>query len=589
MVVKKEKPKDLVHHTLKLLFNPEMDLHDKKMLLGQLASDDSSESTKIINDLLVRASEELAKDSYIKKQQQLEELMQMIKDGPLRLGTYLGPAPAADGPHANRAHVLLENGDTTFPVITDPKMLGTLTVGDTVLLDAQARAVIVVSPSTTFTGEVGELKQRIGDDRVRVSLNDLNSEAFRLSGELKRQLDTSEVHMGDEILVCSRRRMAFEALPRAEGLSHYKFLEQGPLPEIDAVRDIGNPHPYIQELIDHVRHEMTNPDLARKYKVRPMQTRLLKGPTGTGKTLSILAVIRGIYDVMSEITGAPIEALPQRVMRMRMSQMLDKYLGESDKRQDRFYDEVIQLANEPFVWNGREWKLPVIARCEEIDSLARARNGSEDVMGRIQTTALERLDHQSGELGNSLCIFLFTTNVPELCDQAFIRRAGGQIIDLGRIGRGQFQAILAKKIRGLPMHSRLGPDQENAERRVARDVTNWVFSPNGHDPGQVEITFAGSASTTVKYRRDLLTGSVVDLSVQQASADAKRIDVQGIESPGLTPEMVMSSLDRQIRGACEQITEFNIHNYVSLPEGARVASVRRIEQPVVQPFELERI
>ena len=225
-----------------------------------------------------------------------------------------------------------------------------------------------------------------------------------------------------------------------------------------------------------------------------------------------------LYQVMSEVTGAPIEALPNRVLRMRMAQVLNKYLGESDKRQDRFYDEVIQLANEPFVWEGREWKLPVIARCEEIDSLARARHGSEDVMGRIQTTALERLDHLSGELGNTLCIFLFTTNVPELCDQAFIRRAGGQIIDFGRIGRGQFQAILSKKIRRRPMHPDLGKDQQQAERRLVREVTNWMFSPNGHDPGQVEVTFAGSARTDTKYRRDLLTGAVVDLSVQQACA-----------------------------------------------------------------------
>ena len=268
-----------------------------------------------------------------------------------------------------------------------------------------------------------------------------------------------------------------------------------------------------------------------------MQTRLLKGLTGTGKTLSILAVIHGIYRVMSEVTGAPIEALPNRVLRMRMSQMLNKYLGESDKRQDRFYDEVIQLANEPFIWEGREWKLPVIARCEEIDSLARARNGSEDVMGRIQTTALERLDHLSGELGNSPCIFLFTTNVPELCDQAFIRRAGGQIIDFGRIGRANSSPSCPRKFADCPCIRELGGDQQQAEHRLARDVTNWMFSPNGHDPGQVEVTFAGSAATTIMYRRDLLTGSVVDLSVQQAGAEAKQIEKQGSQTPGLTTEI----------------------------------------------------
>ena len=209
-------------------------------------------------------------------------------------------------------------------------------------------------------------------------------------------------------------------------------------------------------------------------------------------------------------------------------------------------------------------------------------------MGRIQTSALERLDHLAGELGDSLCIFLFTTNVPELCDQAFIRRAGGQIIDFGRIGRVQFQAILAKKIRGLPMHPQLGSDQQQAERRLVRDVTNWMFSPNGHDPGQVEVTFAGSAATQIKHRRDLLTGSVVDLSVQQACGEAKQIEKQGLHASGLTTELVLAAFDRQIRGMCGQITEFNAHNYLPLPEGARVASIRRIEPPALQSFDLQR-
>ena len=70
-------------------------------------------------------------------------MMQMLKDGPLRLGTYLGPSPASNGQLVNRAHVLMENGDTAFPVILDSQMAESLACGDSILLDAQARAVIV--------------------------------------------------------------------------------------------------------------------------------------------------------------------------------------------------------------------------------------------------------------------------------------------------------------------------------------------------------------------------------------------------------------------------------------------------------------
>jgi hypothetical protein len=115
-----------------------------------------------------------------------------------------------------------------------------------------------------------------------------------------------------------------------------------------------------------------------------------------------------------------------------------------------------------------------------------------------------------------------------------------------------------------------------------------MFSPNGHDPGQVEVTFAGSAATSIKYRRDMLTGSVVDLSVQQACAAAKQVEKEGLHKPGLTADMLFAAFHRQIRGMCEQINEFNAQKHLPLPDGARVASVRRIEQPAVQPFELQR-
>ena len=594
MVTKQDQKTNSLSATLQMLLDPTMNLDDRRMLLAQLARDDSSESSQVLQELFSLANENVAKQEYFKKRKQLDELMQMIKDGPLRLGTYLGPAPGPNGQATKRVHVLLENGDTAFPAIGDPKLIvdpktaEPPACGDPILLDAQARAVIARGPASCCTGEVAELKQRIGDHRVRVSLNDLSSEVFRISEALKIELDSGTVQLGAGLLVCSRRRMAFEALPQQKGVSHYKFLDQGPLQDVDIQRDIGHPHPFIEELLEHVRIEMTQPELNRKYGVRPMQTRLLKGLTGTGKTLSILGLINSIYRVMSEVTGAPVEALPQRVMRMRTSRMLNKYLGESDKAQDRFYDEVIQLGRELFVWEGREWMLPVIARCEEIDALARARHGAEDVMGRIQTTALERLDHLAGDLGDTLCIMLFTTNVPEICDQAFIRRAGGQIVGFGRIGRRQFQAILSKKIGGRPMHPDLSQNRQQAERRLAHEVTDWMFSPNGHDPGQVEVTFAGSAKKDVKYRRDLLTGSVVDLSVQQACAEARQVERQGMQTPGLTTEMVLAAFDRQIRGMCEQITEFNAHDYLPLPEGARVASVRRIEQPAVPTFHLDR-
>ena len=133
---------------------------------------------------------------------------------------------------------------------------------------------------------------------------------------------------------------------------------------------------------------------------------------------------------MSEVTGAPIDALPPRVLRLRPAQVLSKWLGESDRNLDRFFDEAEGLAAEPFVRDGRSFRLPVLAILEEIDGLARSR-GEDAVYDRILTTALQRLDPTRPELRDKLILFLATTNVPHQVDAAFLRRIGGQVERFG--------------------------------------------------------------------------------------------------------------------------------------------------------------
>jgi SpoVK/Ycf46/Vps4 family AAA+-type ATPase len=361
------------------------------------------------------------------------------------------------------------------------------------------------------------------------------------------------------------------------------------VPDVVVERDIGSPPPYIDDLMEHVRGELTSPDLHRRYRLRPAQTRLLTGVSGSGKSLSILGVWRRLYELMSEVTGTPIDRLPPRVLRLRMAQVLDKWLGESDKRLDRFFQEVEQLADEPFVApDGTEWHLPVLAVGEEIEALARARGDGDPIYDRIQTTGLERLDSTCQKFKNRLVIFLFTTNVPHLVDPAFLRRAGGTIERFGRLDRRSFQAVLSKHIRGLPFRADYGePDQ--AERRAVRTTTDWLFSPNGHDAGQVALTYVGSSTPVLKYRRDFLTGALVDSAVQQATSQACRATRSGCDAPGLTTEQLIASIDAQVRGIVEQLSAANLHNYLTLPDGVRVGDVRRFRTPSLAPYELEHV
>jgi SpoVK/Ycf46/Vps4 family AAA+-type ATPase len=390
--------------------------------------------------------------------------------------------------------------------------------------------------------------------------------------------------------VNARQSMAFHALPPQDGLSHYRFLQKNtPVPNVDAEKDIGCPPKCIRELTDLIRLEMTKPDLRRRYRLPRCVMKLLAGVSGSGKTLAINAIWRKMYEVMSQVTGVPMEQLPPRVFKLRMNEVLSKWLGDSDKNLALFFKEVEQLASEPWISpDGKSWILPVLSIIEELDGLSRARNQEEPVYGRILTTALQALDSTREDLRGRFIIYVGTTNEPQLVDSAFLRRIGGTAEQFGRLDRKGFVSVLQKHLRALPFVSDNGCTQEQLERKVAHELTTWLFSPNGADRGVLEITYAGSATPIVKYRRDFFTGALIDRAVRQAAEDAAQAEDRGIAQPGLSLQPLMRSFNDQIASVVAQIDEHNTGRYVDLPDGVRVATVRRIPQPSHLPIELQR-
>jgi len=125
-------------------------------------------------------------------------------------------------------------------------------------------------------------------------------------------------------------------------------------------------------------------------------------------------------------------------------------------------------------------------------------------------------------------------------------------------------------------------------RRFVQDLTAWLFSPNGADPGLVELTFAGSTTPVVKRRADFLTGALVDRAVQQAAAEACHAEYHGLGGPGVSLDQLMRAFHEQIHGIVSQLREHNVSSYTDLPDGVRVASLRRLQQPSHLPVEFHR-
>jgi SpoVK/Ycf46/Vps4 family AAA+-type ATPase len=232
-------------------------------------------------------------------------------------------------------------------------------------------------------------------------------------------------------------------------------------------------------------------------------------------------------------------------------------------------------------------ELPVLVLCEEIDALARQR-GSDAIHDRIQTTLLTSLDPARSLFRDRLVLVLCTTNAPGLVDSAFRRRVGGTVTSFGRMDRFAFQAVLRKHLRDRPFRRANGTSDEEEQRRAEADLTAWLFAPNGSDPGQVELTFIGQPNPVIKYRRDFLTGGLIDRAIDQASQLACDQEWRGAETPGLSTERLMFTLDAQVHHIVDQLTPGNCEHYLTLPDATRVGTVRRIAQAPVLPIELER-
>lgn len=555
-------------------------------MLKDLVNSQSPEAQAIVLSILDGVAAAGSESLYAEKSKRLAELLRQMNEGPLRSATFI-QMMTIKGSNVPQALVVFDDGTQACTPVPDEELPRTLRRGDRVMIEGKGHALLSRVPNGIKVGEEARLERCIDDWHVEVTVRGEERAVFLASEELINDFKAGKIEPGVVVVTNPRQAFAYYALPPQDGLAHYQFLARVPVPNVIVERDIGAPPQCIGELSHLIRMEMTNPDLRRRYKLRRCVMKLLAGVSGSGKTLAVLAIHRRMYEIMSELTGVPIEKLPPRVFKLRSSQVLSKWFGESDQRIDRFFDEIEQMANEPFVVDGKELHLPVLAILEEVDGLAKAR-GSEPIYDRILTTALQRLDPTREELKDKLIIFIATTNEAHQVDRAFLRRAGGTTEQFGRLNRKAFRAVLQKHVQGLPVASNNGCTQEELWRKLINDVTAWLFSPNGSDQGVVELTYAGSTTPAVKHRRDFLTGALVDRAVQQAADEAVKAEDSGTDHPGVTHELLVRAFDEQIRSTVDLLREHNAGSYLDLPDGVRVATVRRIPQPAHLQVEFQR-
>jgi hypothetical protein len=560
--------------------------HRQRLLMSMVSNEEYAEAVQgILEAAATSKVDELAEQ----RMQTANELIAALEDGPIRPATFVSFMPQRNG--VRRAEVKFADGASAFLVVPDDELAAKLRRGEAVLVDGRMRAILAGDAGEFPTGEIARLVRRVEGAVIEISFpRDDETQLFVASELLVEKLDREEVIAGAMLRVCRRRTMAFDAIPQADGLSFYKFLCRDAVPDVVVERDMASPPKLIGQTLDHVRRCMTDPQLLERYRLRPFMSWMLVGPSGTGKTFCIQALWNAIYRQLSELTGAGMDELPPRVLRLRLSDVLSKFLGESDQRLARFWDEVEQLAEEKFTTpDGHEVELPVLVLCEEAEGFARQRGADQDaIYDRIQTTLLSRMDTTSQKLRNKLVICLFTTNVPQLLDSAVARRFGGNVEHFGRLDRRAFNQVLRKHIAGLPMQSHNGTSQDGLEKALAERITSWLYAPNSDGQTIVELTYIGEAHPTPRRMGEFLTPAIVDRAVQQAASQACSLQAAQQGPPGLSAVLVAQCIEQQVRSIVERLRRENVSEYLDLPEGSRVASIKKISRSPSLPLQLFR-
>src|SRR6185503_1793868 len=109
-----------------------------------------------------------------------------------------------------------------YTTVPNETLAASLRRGDPVLLDGQGRALLFRIPLNESTGESALLERRIGAKRVVVTMRGDERAVFYASQDLTEKLDKGEVQPGSQVLVNARQRVAFDVIPAADGLSHYR-------------------------------------------------------------------------------------------------------------------------------------------------------------------------------------------------------------------------------------------------------------------------------------------------------------------------------------------------------------------------------
>ncbi len=343
---------------------------------------------------------------------------------------------------------------------------------------------------------------------------------------------------GDNVLVDLKAGVAFQAIEKTE-------VSQLSLEEVPDVHfeDIGGLDAQISQIRDAVELPFLHPDLYREFDLHPPKGVLLYGPPGCGKTLIAKAVANSLS---SAISRSPEKSAPSYFMNVKGPELLNKYVGETERRIRLIFERARELAN-----GGDR---PVIVFFDEMESIFRTRGTgvSSDMETTVVPQLLTELDGVE-DLRN--VIVIGATNREELIDPAIMRPGRLDIkIRVNRPTQQGAREIFARHFPDTVPHAR--PVDELIDAAVEELYADRPF---------VALHFVGVDEPRVLHYRDFVSGAMIANIISRA----KKLAIK--ESLGAGTPAAISSAHLHQAIAAEQAESEHLPTSTNPDEWARIA------------------